>query len=576
MCLNGFYLNPGAWRELIESNKTELIETIKTLDEYFLPIVGSNVPPDADHMAALEKTWRDLDNKSPEEIDLGVQLRAEKDKAAKEQIKVKRVALEAERKERKAAAREAYMTVQKQATAWKNEAKTWEGDACINYNSPAQIHEALLKGKFGFTEKNLPNTNKQTLEKHAGKPVVKVTRRYRKLKKLIGTYGESWLNLRTDPKEPGYADPDTGRIHARHNQMGTETGRGSCSDPNLQNIPKEDKYRACFQARPHYKICTVDFNGQELRIATELSGEVVWITAFKKGWDVHSVCAEILYEKEWKSNAVHEPYWTEIKGVQVLIPKCAFYYESEKHPTAHQKCECPGHQEMRSWLKNVNFGVIYGKGAFALAADLEIELDTAEGLLLLFATSLKHLWSYLEKTAEQTWMRGEARTMSQRRRLIDKDSKRLWAQSIKKAREDKKIPDHLPVPDWQVRSAYNGIVNGIKRQGKNTPIQGTGADMAKLAFGCGFDQNGKPYLWQQLEPDFGGYQVNAVHDEGVAEVPDSPEAEVSPFYIGPGITEGNAHRAFEVIQDCMERAGQEFVKTIPTPTEGHVDTRWRK
>src|SRR5206468_1052075 len=95
----------------------------------------------------------------------------------------------------------------------------------------------------------------------------------------------------------------TGRIHSYIDLFGTATGRTSSSKPNIQNIPKSKRYRHCFKAQRGYKIITIDFNGCELRILAEMSQEPVWLDAFRKGWDVHSVGAEILFGKEWTDGA---------------------------------------------------------------------------------------------------------------------------------------------------------------------------------------------------------------------------------------------------------------------------------
>lgn len=590
--LNGMKLHEGEWRKLITDNIEEHKATIKEMDEQFIPIVGAKPKPvDPTEVARLQVIWKSLDEDSPEEIAVKAQIKAAPT-ADKPALREKRVALENERKVKKAAARAAYMALATGLTKKVTEQiAKMEGEANINYNGTAQLREALLKGKFGFTKGNLPDTNDKTLEKHAEKPIVKIIRKYRKIGKLIGTYGERWLSLNTeiinDKGDRGYTDADTGRIHSNVQQIGAETGRFSSNSPNIHNLPKDDRYRACFVAREGYKMITIDYNGQELRILTEFSKEKAWIDAFSKGWDVHSVCAEILYGAEWKKATVHQPYeiYSAKKKKNITIPRCAYYYKdtniAKKHETPlledHQKCECPEHGVMRGWLKNINFGIAYGKGAFALAADLEISTDDAEALLNRYKKTFPVLWSYLHHSGEQGYFNLESRTMSGRRRLYrrveweqarlsaaDKFSKRLKA-------ENRTEPNQK-----EITQQYKGIINGIKRQGMNTPVQGTGADMVKLAIGCGFDKNGEPFAWHRAEPEFGTLFLNAVHDETVNEAPERPDVYISPFYRGAGIDETNPQKAYDHISDCMIRAGQEFIKIIPTVVEGHIADRWMK
>ncbi len=589
--IHGKKQHAAAWRELREDNKRELIDAIKELDGHFLPVAGhrDENPPDPLIVASLEAAWRDLDAKSPEELELSAQIKTlRKDPAGRAALMQQRDALEVARKAKKAENRKLYQAAKSLLTQYQNDAETWEGEARLNYNSPAALKVALLKGDFGFYEKfdkdgkrktNLYGTDDKQLEKHAEKPVVKAIRKYRKFKKLESTYGEKWLRLTTDP-EGGFTDPDTGRLHSDLVQLGADTGRTSSREPNFQNLPKEDKYRACFVARPGYKILTIDYNGCELRILAELSGEKAWIDAFNKGWDVHSVCAQFLYGERWDNETVHEEYYEEKVDKKTgevkkkLIPKCAYAYATTELKKGsgvfedHQKCECPKHKEFRNELKAVNFGIAYGKTAYGLAADLEISTDAAEKLLHKFAATFPTLWAYLENSGKRGLKALEARTMSQRRRLFTKVD---WEQAKAKATErvlEQMKKNGIKEGDPRYRSApyhndivraYKGIEAGIERQAKNTPIQGTNADMIKLAVGCGFDSNGQPFQWHRLEPEFGGWLENIVHDEQVVEAPDE-----------------TAQPAFDWCTDCMTRAGAEFVKSVPMISEGKILNRWAK
>jgi DNA polymerase I-like protein with 3'-5' exonuclease and polymerase domains len=588
MRLNGFLQDKAAWLKLSDDNDLELIETITQMDTFAIPIVGdARNKPSEELLQQLEEEWKLLTVPSAQEEMLTEQIKAHRSKVDTE----KRLALMAERdqlqetrKKQRDINRKKYQTHKSSITDWNNDAAKWEGKACINYNGGAQLRKMMLAGKFGFTEKNLPNTNDDTLEKHAEKPIVKALRKYRKLKKYKTTYGQNWLRLVNDPNEPGYTDPYTYRLHANIDQLGADTGRTTSNTPNLQNLPKDDKYRACFIARPGYKMATIDYNGQELRVLAQLSGERAWIEAFRKNWDVHSVCAELLYGVEWKKAAVHQPYVVkdpktgldvlDKKGNPKVIPRCAYYYADTQldnfgRPSKdsglffdHQKCHCPEHETMRSWLKNINFGVAYGKVAFSLAGDLEITLEQAEELLRKYRKAFPMLSKYLDNIAMSGFQKLESRTLSGRRRAYERPT---WEQAVALApdkdwvKAKMKKEGRTTPTDAEIRSVYGSICRHIQRCCKNTPVQGTGADMVKLAVGCGFDENGKPYLWHLLEPEFGGLLENLVHDEIVFE---APEDKIEGAYIAA--------------DDAMCRAGAHFIRVIPVTTDGHIDTRWRK
>ena len=110
-----------------------------------------------------------------------------------------------------------------------------------------------------------------------------------------------------------------------------------------------------------------------------------------------------------------------------------------------------------------------------------------------------------------------------------------------------------------IKKQYAAMFSAIARFGKNSPIQGTGADMLKIAVGCGFGEDGQPFMWHKLEPEFGAKLVNVPHDEVVVEAPQE-----------------RAQEAFDFVSQCMTRAGAELVKSVPMTTEGGINSMWRK
>jgi len=147
------------------------------------------------------------------------------------------------------------------------------GVSLINLDSNLQLKKAL--NKYGL---NLESTSVGVLEKHKGLPVIDALLAYRKAQKFISTYGETLI---------AQISKITGRLHTDFTQM-VSTGRMSSSDPNLQNIPKKQKYRSAFIARDGYSLITADMSGAELRILGNMSQDPIFIECFRDGIDLHT------------------------------------------------------------------------------------------------------------------------------------------------------------------------------------------------------------------------------------------------------------------------------------------------
>jgi len=158
----------------------------------------------------------------------------------------------------------------------------------INLDSPIQVVKAL--NKLGI---NVKSTDVKELKKYGNSPVVKLLLEYRKHEKFLTTYGEALIE-RVHFK--------TGRLHSDFRQM-VATGRLSSSNPNLQNIPSEKIYRACFVAQPGHNLITCDMSQAELRILAAYSKDPVFLEAFEKGLDLHARTAAdlfgVTYEKKF-------------------------------------------------------------------------------------------------------------------------------------------------------------------------------------------------------------------------------------------------------------------------------------
>ncbi len=189
--------------------------------------------------------------------------------------------------------------------------------AAINWDSVPQVLAALHAA--GLSPDDLPDTREETLCRHADHPLVSRLLAYREAAKRAGTYGKDWL---------AYSSPADGRVHADWHQIGAASGRMACRNPNLQNLPRDPRYRACVRPGAGLVLIKADYAQIELRIAAELAGERRMIEAFLRGEDLHRLTAALVLGKP---------------------------------PDAVTKDD-------RQLAKAINFGLLYGMGATAFAA----------------------------------------------------------------------------------------------------------------------------------------------------------------------------------------------------------------
>lgn len=475
MHIHGQRMDSPRWMVRINNSKQRLIDTLKELDTFFIPVVGSKIEAmDTTVLEMLEQKWKSFDIAGDEERAACAAYKlvsAKKDPVRRAELKAAYESLEQNRRDLKSAARVTHGEVSKRHTKTKNLAAKCQGEALINYNSGKQIL-AAFKSMRGFT--TIDATDKDTLLKYNDKPMVQALLRLSVLKKDIGTYGEQWTKpWVTHPcKEEGWLHPGDGRLHCLYNQLEAETGRSSSSKPNAQNLPKDDEVRACFIAdapnenirisvccddetldigisgEPHY-ICTkcklrcetkaeeyvigtVDMSGAELRIIAELANAESWISAFAKGQDVHSVGTEIMYPELWPRVACKggEKVFNKKKNKEVELQPCAYFtkaterkemrfgYVVEAGDFLRLKCDCPEHKPLRDGNKSTNFLLAYGGGPSALAEALGITVDAAKALMKLHESKFPDIWGYLKRSGEQARFKKEARDMFGRRRLF--------------------------------------------------------------------------------------------------------------------------------------------------------------
>ncbi len=340
--------------------------------------------------------------------------------------------------------------------------------AVVNLNSPAQILGAFRK--VGF---DLPSTGEEVLQR-CNHLLAQMLLEYRGYEKILTAFGENLI---------AKINPKTGRIHPDYMQIGTDTGRFSCSNPNLQQIPSDSLFRRCFVAERGYKLVVADYSQIELRIMADLSRDPVFIKAFKEGVDLHSLTASQMFS---------------IPIGQVT-------------------------KEKRFHAKSINFGLMYGRGAKSLAAQLKVSEEEAQQLLQKYFATYKKVKSWLDRAGRLAVTRGYSETVMGRRRGY---------------------PDLNPAdPGYDRQSAY------VERQGKNMPIQGTSADMMKLAM---------VYVYEKVkELHLTASPVHTVHDELVVEAKSDQAEEVA-----------------RVVEEGMERAGREILKEVPIKVSVGISDYW--
>jgi DNA polymerase-1 len=335
----------------------------------------------------------------------------------------------------------------------------------LNLNSPKQITDAFRS--LGI---ELADTKVWTLLK-VDHPAARALLEYRELQKKLGTYLETY---------PSFIHPKTGRIHANFLQCRVPTGRLACTSPNVQQIPHEDEFRSCFVAEEGNVLVIADYSQIELRILTEVSGDPEFVRAFRQGEDLHRMTAATMFGIE-----------------QDAVTK-----------------------DQRSAAKRINFGLMYGRGAKSLSAQLGTDDDRARALIDEYFANYPKVQRYLQSTASKAMKTRTLRTLAGRVR---------------------KFPDP---------SGLDSIAKGgMRREAMNYPIQGSSADIAKLAL---------VYAREELA-GLDARLINSIHDEFVVECAEE-------------IADDVAGR----MKDAMNRAGAMLLKKVPTEVEVGISREWRK
>ena len=338
----------------------------------------------------------------------------------------------------------------------------------INLDSHQQLTQALQRLGIPVPD----STRNWKLQPLAVQyPVVAKLLEYRTVQKALTSYGQNMIEL---------INPATGRLHADFRQIGAPTGRFSCTNPNIQQVPHALEYRRCFSGHPDgRKLIIADYSQIELRILAQFSGDQAFIKAFNSGADLHRVTAAEVFN--------------------VSLDQVS--------------------REQRDFAKRLNFGVVYGIGAQRFSMMTGLSVTEAENVLRKYFATYRQLDTYLHEVANRAVRDRQVRTASGR---------------LVRFRYDEQDRQQISM---------------TKRNGKNTPIQGTSADILKRAL-------------RILRDELRGTNaqiVNIIHDEIVVEADASEAEEVA-----------------RKVERAMTAAGEEYVKTVPVKVETEIADEWVK
>lgn len=314
----------------------------------------------------------------------------------------------------------------------------------FNINSTKQLGEALFI-KLGLPAKKKTktgySTNVEVLEALRGyHPIIELLLEFRQLSKLISTYTDGLLKV----------IGSDGRIHSNFNQVETRTGRISSTEPNLQNIPVRSEVgrelRRFFVPAEGCVLIDADYSQIELRILAHIANDKAMQDAFNTGTDIHALTASQVFNMP----------------LSMVTPL------------------------MRSRAKAVNFGIVYGIGAFSLSQDIDVSVKEADSYIKGYLEKFSGVREYMEKVIKEAHEKGYVETLLGRRR-------------------------NLP----ELTASNHNIKMFGERVARNTPIQGTAADIIKIAMVKVADRLKNEGLRSRL--------ILQVHDELIVEAPKEEE-----------------------------------------------------
>jgi DNA polymerase I len=339
----------------------------------------------------------------------------------------------------------------------------------FNLGSPKKLSQILfdklgLSTKYSRKIQTGYSTDAATLERlqevdETG--FVDAIMEYRTLSKLKSTYVDAL---------PTLVRPDTQRVHTDFNQTVTSTGRLSSSNPNLQNIPIRTAFsrqiRKAFVPQSGWLMVAADYSQIELRILAHLSQEPVLVQAYQQNEDIHTVTARLVFEKEDITS------------------------------------------DERRLAKTINFGVIYGMGYLRFSRSTGVDKTLANEFIQRFYSRYPKVFEYLESVKKQAIAQNYVETILGRRRYFD-----FTSNSIRKYKNNK--PEDIDLKKLGNLGAFDA---GLLRAAANAPIQGSSADIIKIAM----------VKMHEILQSYQSRLLLQVHDELVFEILPSEWEELEP------------------------------------------------
>lgn len=369
----------------------------------------------------------------------------------------------------------------------------------INWSSPSQVVEVFKKiGIDTFNKKEQRHSVEASVISKQGSKFLIVAKylKFKEFEKVVSTYGRVWFD---------YIMPD-GRIHTKFKPM-VESGRMSCGDtkagpfPNIQNVIADPAFRSIFEAPAGKVFVVCDYSGQESVIMADVSQEPKLLDFYQKGLgDMHSYVAKLIFHEQLKD--------VPLSDVKKVAP------------------------DLRQKSKSTNFAIQYGGTGYTIAENAGISTKEGDKIYETYMKTFDKMAQYFEKTFRDAMKRGYV--------LINPVS------GGKRFIEGMKKYNGMKVKDPKFESM-------VRKMALNTPCQGTGADMTKMA-------TIKLFKWIKQNKMLNKVRiVNSVHDELVVEC-----------------SESMAENVAERLKAFMEASGKMFLTTLDIHADPVITKIWRK
>lgn len=363
-------------------------------------------------------------------------------------------------------------------------------------------------------------------------PIISTYIEFTEHQKVVSTYGENWFD---------YINPTTGRIHSNYTQI-MNTGRLSSGQkgdkkrgmpqmPNMQNIPSDSRTRSCFQSQEGNMLIVSDYSGQEQIVLANKSLDTDLLEFYSKGLgDMHSFIASKIFPE--LSNLTLD----EIKDK---------------------------HKAKRQIAKGAGFAINYGGTGITISQNLNISLEEGEEVYKAYFKAFPGLANYFKQEKARALKLGyiQFNTVSGRKCFIPffEEYERLHKEIYETEGFWEDYKEHKMRNSQRFQDYYKPTVRqyfmkrgDIERMSLNYPIQGSSADITKLA---------GVYFFRYLQKNNLIFKVllpNVVHDEWIVEAPEDIAPEIA-----------------KVLQECMEKAGDIFCKVVKLRAEPQITKYWQ-